>query len=101
MDSLQSEEHFDQLLADHTYVFINVSAKWCKPCKAIQPQIFELIPQYKNIKFTVLDVDKLGDLADKLEVGGVPTFILMKNGKIRNKVTGANLDGVKRMLSQI
>lgn len=65
MESLQSEEHFDRLLADHTYVFINVSAKWCKPCKAIQPQIFELIPQYKNIKFTVLDMDKLGDLADK------------------------------------
>lgn len=101
MEELQSEEQFDRILAKHTYVLVNGSAKWCQPCKSIYPLLLELIPRYKNITFVKLDIDNLYDLANKLDITGLPSFILMKEGKIENKVVGADLVKVKRMLETI
>ena len=64
------------------------TADWCGPCKKVRP-IVEQINQDSTIKFQLVDVDSEIDLVKSFEIKSVPTFILIKDGEIVNRATGA------------
>lgn len=37
-------------------------------------------------------------VASKLEVKAMPTFVLMKDGQVLNKIVGANPEEIKKMI---
>lgn len=73
---------FSDIINQKKPVLIDFYATWCGPCKALAPVL-------KQVKDTVsdtasvlkIDIDKNQALATKLNVRGVPTLILYKNGK--------------------
>jgi thioredoxin 1 len=73
---------FSDIINQKEPVLIDFYATWCGPCKALAPVL-------KQVKDTVsdtasvlkIDIDKNQALATKLNVRGVPTLILYKNGK--------------------
>ncbi len=73
---------FSDIINQNKPVLIDFYATWCGPCKALAPVL-------KQVKDTVsdtasvlkIDIDKNQALATKLNVRGVPTLILYKNGK--------------------
>ena len=64
------------------------TADWCGPCKKVRP-IVEQINQDSHIKFKLIDVDSEMDLVRQFEIKSVPTFILLKDGEIVKRITGA------------
>jgi thioredoxin 1 len=64
------------------------TADWCGPCKKVRP-IVEQINQDNYIKFKIIDVDSEIDLVKAFEIKSVPTFILIKDGEVSNRMTGA------------
>jgi len=64
------------------------TADWCGPCKKVRP-IVEQINLDSVIKFKIIDVDSAIDLVKSFEIKSVPTFILIKDGEIVNRTTGA------------
>jgi thioredoxin 1 len=64
------------------------TADWCGPCKKVRP-IVEKINLDSVIKFKIIDVDSAIDLVKSFEIKSVPTFILIKDGEIVNRTTGA------------
>lgn len=70
-------------------VVVDYGAKWCGPCKRIQPLFKKLSEQYPNIIFASIDVDDF----DGSTPQSVPTFKFYKDGNLANEMVGA--DGEK------
>lgn len=83
---------------------VDFFATWCGPCKAVAPVVGKLSETYTNVKFLQVDVDKVGSVAQELQVRAMPTFVLFKDGKLQDKrVVGGNMkeleDGIKGIIS--
>ncbi len=68
------------------------TADWCGPCKKVRP-VVEQINQDSPVKFKLIDVDSELDLVKAFEIKSVPTFILIKDGEVINRITGAKTKG--------
>jgi len=82
-------------------VIIDFFAEWCGPCKRIAPQYIELSEKYSGIEFFKCDVDESSDLSEVFEVNALPTFVFLLNGKVVNKIEGADIEGLKELLEDL
>ncbi len=64
------------------------TAEWCNPCKKVKPMAEEL-ERDGLAKFQIIDADDNIDLCKAMGVQGVPTFIVMEDGKEIRRITGA------------
>lgn len=87
-------------LSTNKYIFLFFTASWCGPCKSIKPQIEEIANKIvnKNIIFYKIDIGENEELAEKMNVRSVPTFVLIKDGKIVKYFVGANIKYVHELL---
>lgn len=61
----------------------------CPYCRKLMPTIDGLAPEYAGrARIAKLDVDLNKAIPSQLSVNGVPTMILVKKGKIVNRLTG-------------
>ncbi|KAJ6858698.1 hypothetical protein NC652_041099 [Populus alba x Populus x berolinensis] len=68
---------------------------WCGPCKLIAPKYKELSQKYDDVVFLKLDCNQENKpLAKELGIKVVPTFKILKHGKIVKEVTGAKFDNL-------
>ena len=74
---------------NHNFIANGFLAHNCGPCKAVSPIFEELSKEMKDVRFAKLNVDDNQDLAQRLGVMGIPTFIIFKDGKEVGRTTGA------------
>lgn len=65
------------------------TASWCNPCKKIKPIFQELINEYLDINFKMIDVDSEIELAKSFGIKSIPTFILLKDNVQIKRISGA------------
>ncbi len=69
--------------------FIDYHAPWCGPCRAMEPVLEELKGQYAGkIKFEEVNVDEESERANKAGVMSIPTFHIVKAGKVFQTLIG-------------
>jgi len=81
-------------------VVVDFFATWCGPCKNIAPFIEELETKYPNADFLKVDVEKCPNLAERLGITAMPTFIFYKNREKVTTVRGANPTVLEDKLKQ-
>lgn len=81
-----TKENFDQVISNGK-VLVDFSAKWCGPCRMLQPVLEELSSD-RNVKIYSVDIDDDMDLATSFGIMSVPTMILFDNGTEISKHTG-------------
>jgi len=80
----------NELLSHKGVVLVDFSATWCPPCRAMEPIVERLAARFAGRAGVVkVDVDQAGDLASNYGVRGVPTFLLLANGQVVERVVGA------------
>ncbi|CAK91327.1 unnamed protein product (macronuclear) [Paramecium tetraurelia] len=63
---------------------------WCGPCKTIKPLFHKLSLEHPHINFYNVNIDKVREIADSLQVSSIPTFIIYENGQQKERWTGGN-----------
>ncbi len=72
---------FSELVTKDHPVLVDFHATWCGPCKMMEPVVRQLKQKFgEKLSVIKIDVDRNQELAGKLGVRGVPTFILFVNG---------------------
>ncbi len=75
------------------------SASWCGPCKQAKPVFNQLKESISHVDFQVVDVDHNQDLASQYGISGVPTFVVLEDGKeVQRIVGGGNVNKLKEIL---
>ncbi|CAO2842822.1 unnamed protein product [Amaranthus hypochondriacus] len=75
---------------------VHFGATWCIPSVAMNPVFEELASTYSDVMFIFVDVDEVQEVASKFEVKAMPTFLLMRDSVVVDKLVGANPDEVKK-----
>lgn len=75
-------------------------APWCGPCKAMAPIIKELEEEMKDMMdVKEINVDEEQAEAQKFEVLGIPTYVVMKDGKeVGRKVGMTSKQDLQKLL---
>lgn len=84
---------FDQALEDAgegKLVIVDFSAPWCAPCKAMAPEFRKLAEDFPDCVFLNVDVGVSQDVAAKMGITSIPTFILFKDGERVELMRGAS-----------
>ncbi|TKY71575.1 Thioredoxin protein CXXS1 [Spatholobus suberectus] len=102
IDSLQSWEfHVTQASNRNCLVVVHFTASWCMPSVAMNPVFKELASSYPEVLFLTVDVDEVKEVATKMDVKAMPTFLLLKDGAAVEKVVGANPEEIRKMIDGV
>ncbi|KAK4255643.1 hypothetical protein QN277_008616 [Acacia crassicarpa] len=79
-------------------VVVHFSASWCMPSVAMNPSFENLSSSYQHVLFILLDVDDVQEVATKMEITAMPTFVMLSGGKEMDRIVGANPEELKKRI---
>ncbi|KAD3069331.1 hypothetical protein E3N88_37211 [Mikania micrantha] len=88
--------HLQQSKSQVIPIVAHFTASWCVPSVAMNSCIEELASVFHDIIFLTVDVDDF-----KYEVKAMPTFLLMKEGIVVEKIVGANPEELKKRIETL
>ena len=75
-------ESFGEIINGQVPVLVDFYADWCAPCRMMKPILEELHRRMGDkLRILKIDTDKSPAIAEKLQIHGIPTLILFRNGQ--------------------
>lgn len=69
-------------------VLLDFWADWCGPCRMVGPLVEEIAAEHPEIKVGKINVDQEPELAAQFQIMSIPTLMVVKNGRITQRVVG-------------
>jgi thioredoxin 1 len=93
------EAEFESFVKAHPLVLMDFWADWCRPCHMIAPFVEEIARENAaRLAVAKVDIDRNRGLQRLFSVSGIPTLVLLKDGKEVARQVGA---GPKSSLSSM
>lgn len=89
VEKITAENFEQEVMKSERVVLLDFFATWCGPCRMVGPIIEEIAEEEPSVKVGKIDVDQEGDLASQFQIFSIPTLVVMKDGKVVQKATGA------------
>jgi thioredoxin 1 len=91
------------LSSGNTYLIVDFYATWCPPCKVIAP-VFEQLSKLHSapgkVEFAKVNVDEQREVAVQYGIQAMPTFLVLKDGKVVDTIKGADAASLKRVVAK-
>ena len=83
------ESHPDEwVFAGSRPAIIDFYATWCGPCKMLAPVLEKISANRPNDVIVKVNVDNLGEIAQRYGIMSIPTLIVFENGQVKNTSIG-------------
>lgn len=88
--NITSESDFNEKITQTDKpILVDFWAPWCGPCKMVAPELEAVALEYDDKAVIVkVNVDEQQQLANKYNVMGIPTLLLLKDGKELDRIVG-------------
>jgi thioredoxin 1 len=85
-----TDANFDaDVIKNDKVTVVDLWAEWCQPCLAMGPIVEQLADEYKGRAVVgKLNVDNNSEVPTQYNVRGIPTFLIFKNGELKEKLVG-------------
>lgn len=89
METVITEQNFDELLNSGKPLMVDFYADWCGPCRHIMPYVEQIATDYAD-KAVVgrCNVDDNQELASRFGIMSIPAILYFKDGKLANTIVG-------------
>ncbi len=84
-----NKNNFNSVKSSDKVVLLDFYAEWCGPCRMVSPIVDEIAEENSQYLVGKINVDDELELAQAFGVSSIPTLVVMKDGKIVTKSTGA------------
>lgn len=86
-----TQKNFEQWIL-HGVTLVDFDAPWCAPCRAQRPIIDALKKNYQGkVAVRKINIDDNRDIALHLGIQSIPTIILFKEGRERDRFVGLQI----------
>lgn len=92
-------DHLESVLKNHTYVFIDFWASWCKPCTRLKDELEKVVRKKPDLRILLINVDQQRSLASHYQITSLPTLLFFKNGVFVKRIVGHHVS--EKLLSLI
>ncbi|KAI7824638.1 putative thioredoxin-like protein [Gamsiella multidivaricata] len=99
---LTSDEDFASVFnpSSSTVYALNFWASWAPPCAQMNEVFEELATKNTSIRFIKIEAEKFPDISEEYEIAAVPSFVLVKEGKVVDRVEGANAPELSKTIAK-
>ncbi len=81
---------FEQVVRSTLPVLVDLWAPWCGPCRVIEPGVEQAARTLAGrLKAVEVNVDQAPRIAERLGVQGIPTLLLLRDGREVARQVGA------------
>ena len=70
-------------------VLLDFWAVWCGPCRMVSPIVDEIAEETPDVKVGKINVDEQQLLAQRFHIESIPTLLVMQQGKVTQRLVGA------------
>ncbi len=84
-----NNENFDRVRNNEGLSLLDFYADWCGPCRMVLPIVDEIASEREDLLVGKINVNDNPELAREFGVISIPTLIVMKDGRIINRSSGA------------
>lgn len=80
--SVDEQSFHAEVLESTRPVLVDVGARWCPPCRALEPIVAAIAAEYEGrLKVVAIDSDQSPELAARLGIRANPTLIVFDGGR--------------------
>ena len=85
-----------QSVGNKDFVVVKFTAKWCHPCKMIDPEV-ERLANDMGFYYDRIDIDEEcnATIVEAFDIKAVPTFVIFAHGTRTRTVVGADTYNVR------
>jgi len=97
--NMDQKQFLEKAKASKRPAIVDFWAPWCAPCRITKPILEKLAQEYQDeVDFWAINTDEHQQLMQELKIYGIPTVLLIQDGIITGRFTGAQREDAYRKM---
>ena len=97
---MRDESQWKDIIQSAEPTLVRFTASWCKPCKKLEPEYYQLIKDEPSLRSITLDIDDFECISAEAEVNAIPCFHIYRSGNLMKSWVDSNVNTMRAMVNE-